>query len=148
MRKRRGFAIFEAVLALAILLVAGIIFLQVFSSSTRHSVQTRNRTIAILLANSLLDEVEAHPYGEVAPRSWQEGVVKPATVVIQGRPQVLEYHQEVSYENGSFVGKAAGDSDVVTVRLSWSEGRGYGQTGEHGRPEDNKLLEVQFPVWR
>jgi len=148
MQQTKGFAILEALLALAILAVAGVIFLQIFSSSTKHSVQTRNRTMAILLANSLMDEVEAHTYGEPPPRSWATGVVQPATVVIQGRPQLMEFHQELAYQNGSFVGGATGDTDLVTVTITWKEGVGDDQTTGQGRPQDNKLLVVQIPVWR
>lgn len=147
MRTTRGMGIVEVVLAIGVLAMAIQVFLTVFSNSGRQALQTRNRTAAILHANSLMDEIEAHPYGDAKPLNWATGVVRPATVIVQGRDQLMEFHQEVEFENGSFIGGSAQSRDLVTITLTWKEGVGDDQTSK-GRPEDNKELVVRVPVWR
>lgn len=142
--RHRGFSITELILAFAVGIGALLVFLSVFSSSGRHALQTRNRAVAILLAESLMDEIEAHPYGEPEPRYWTEQVDQPVTVRVDGLPQEMIFHKTLSYDNGSFVGQAAGTNDVVTVTITWKEGVGDDQT----TTPDNKELVVQVPVWR
>lgn len=146
---RAGMSIVELVLALGVLAMAMVVFLTVFSSSGSQALQTRNRTAAILLANSLIDEIEAHPYGDKAPLSWATGVERPATVVVAGRDQQMEFYQELKFENGSFVGTGGTSQtrDLVTVTLTWKESAGGDQT-TNGRSDDNKELVVRVPVWR
>jgi len=148
MYMRRGMSIMEIILALGVLAMATVVFLTVFSSSGSQALQTRNRTAAILLANSLIDEIEAHPYGDKAPKTWTTGVVRPATVVVAGRDQQMEFHQELEFLNGSFIGAGSSETrDQVTITLTWKESAGGDQTSK-GRADDNKELVVRVPVWR
>ena len=137
----------EIILALGVLAMAMMVFLTVFSNSGSQALQTRNRTAAILLANSLIDEVEAHPYGDKRPLSWAPGVKRPATVVVAGRDQQMEFFQDVKCENESFIGKANDTRDLVTITLTWKESAG-GDLTNKGRSDDNKELVVRVPVWR
>lgn len=145
MRKHAGFTLTELILAFAVGLGALLVFLSVFGTSGRQALQTRNRSVAILLAETLLDEIEAHPYGEPAPRYWTEEIDTPVSVRIAGRPQEMVFHKHLTYENGSFVGAGAGVSDVVTITITWREGAGDQQTAD---PNLNKELVVRVPVWR
>lgn len=145
--RRRGLSLMEAVLAIAILLIAFLVFMSVFSSSSRTQIQTRNRTAAILLANSLMDEFEAHPYGSPEPKWWSSPVDQPVKVWVHGKPVQMDFHKKLEYENGSFVGKAEGDTDVVKITISWREAAGDAQPGVVD-PGDNKVLTARFPVWR
>jgi Tfp pilus assembly protein PilV len=135
--RRRGFSFIELLLAAFIAVMAIYAFMTVFSNSSKHALQTRNRTTAILHAQSLMDEIEVHPYGSPAPKSWQTGVQKPVTLVVHGRPQEMSFNQQLSFENGSFVGQSANASDLVTIRITWKESAG-----------GNKELVVRVPVWR
>lgn len=145
--RRRGFSIIELVLGLSLLIIATLVFLSVFSSSSQHALQSRNRTVATLLAHSLMDEMEAHPYGSAPPKSWETAVDRPVKAWVEGNPQEMSFHKKITYQNGSFVGTAAGDSDVATITISWREGVGTAQTGVVD-PNDNKVLSVRMPVWR
>lgn len=135
----------ELILAIALAGVATLVFLSVFGTSSKHAVQTRNRTVATMIAQSLMDEIEAHPYGEPAPKAWDEADVAPVAVWVNGRPQEMRFHQSLTFENGSCIGKKAGEDDVVTVTLTWKEGVGNDQTST---PQDNKQLVVRVPVWK
>lgn len=135
---RRGMALTEMIMAIFIAAIAFYVFLTVFGAGARHAVQTRNRTAAIMLAQSLMDEIEAHPYGEPAPQSWANGVKEPVVVWVNGRPQQMKFTQQLTFQNRSFLGEAAGNSDLVTIRITWQEAVG----------KDIKDLEVRVPVWR
>lgn len=145
--KRRGIGIIEAILAIFIVLMAFLVFMSVFSSASRQTIQSRDRTAAILLANSLMDELEAHPYGAPAPQSWSNPVDRPVAVWVQGKRTTMDFHKKVEFENGSFVGSVAGDSDVATITINWREASGAPQSGVVD-PQDNKVLRVRYPVWR
>ena len=157
MRNQRGFSTIEIILTSFLILVSLMVFLSIFSSTSQQSVQSRNRTVAILLANTLMDEFEAHPYGAVEPPGWKADVDKPASVWIEGRQQNIEFHKKIEYLTGSFVGTKPGDSDDITLSISWKEGEGDPQVGSPraggtGFPatakDDNKILVVHVPVWR
>lgn len=135
----------EILIAVGVAGLAMLVFLSVFGTSGRHAVQTRNRTAATMIAQSLMDEIEAHPYGEPAPKAWATGWVTPITVWVNGRPQEMRFHQELVFENGSFVGQKQDDKDMVTVTLTWKEGVGNDQTSS---AQDNKALVVRVPVWK
>lgn len=135
----------EILIAVAVAGLAMMVFLSVFGTSGKHAVQTRNRTAATMLAHSLIDEIEAHPYGEPAPKAWNTGWVTPVDVWVNGRPQEMRFHQTLTFENGSFVGTKDGVQDVVTVTLTWKEGVGNDQTST---AQDNKQMVVRVPVWK
>ena len=145
--KKRGIGIIESIMAIFIVLMAFLVFMSVFSSASRATIQSRDRTAAILLANSLMDEMEAHPYGAPAPKSWSLQVDRPVGVWVEGRKTTMDYHKRVEFENGSFIGSVAGDSDVATITISWREASGAPQNGVVD-PQDNKVLRVRYPVWR
>lgn len=147
--KRRGMGVMEATLAIAIIFMAFIVFMSVFSSASRSTIQSRDRTAAILLANSLMDELEAHPYGAKAPQSWSTDVDRPVQVWVQGRPTQMDFHKKIEFENKSFIGESADkhDHDVATITISWREASGFPQPGVV-RADDNKVLTARFPVWR
>ena len=142
---KRGFSLMEILIALAICLVAMVAFLGVFAKNNDHALGSRNRSVAILLAESLMDDIETHTYGAPEPRRWTESEEKPVSVWVSGREQQMLFHKTVSYENGSFVGQGAGETDMVTVTITWREGFGDDQTTTG---DDNKELEVRVPVWR
>ncbi len=56
-------------------------------------------------------------------------------VRVEGREQALEFRQEVTYANKSFIGQSDHDSDELTLKLTWEEG-------------EKKHLEVRTAVWR
>lgn len=145
--RRNGFSIIELVLGFALLILATAVFLSVFSSSSQHALQSRNRTVAIMLAHNIMDEIEAHPYGSAPPKSWLTDVDRPVKGWVEGNRQEMDFHKALTYSNGSFVGQGAGDSDVVTITISWREGVGVAQPGVVN-PQDNKVLKVRMPVWR
>lgn len=148
--KRCAMSLPEAILAIAICLMAFLVFMSVFSSSSRATIQSRDRTAAILLANTLMDEFEAHPYGSPAPKAWTEKTNRPVRVWVGGRLVQMDFHKEIKFENGSFVGQPSGaqaDEDVCTITISWREASGDKQSPVVD-PNDNKSLVARYPVWR
>ncbi|MGE0491547.1 MAG: hypothetical protein AB7S38_20215 [Vulcanimicrobiota bacterium] len=147
---RRGFSVVEIVIALILMTLGFFTFFSVFSSSARQSAQSRMRTLAARVAINYLEEFEAHPYGEPAPKNWSEETDTPAVLFIKGRQQQMILHKKIEFQNGSFIGNAADNNDIVTLTLTWRENVGNDQT--QGAPtnhaEDNKELVVQVPVWR
>ncbi|MGE0493894.1 MAG: type II secretion system protein [Vulcanimicrobiota bacterium] len=144
--KNRAFTIIEVSLALALICISLLVMLSVFSTSSQHALQSRNRSVAMLIANSLMDDIETHTFGDPEPRWWAEETEQPVTVWVAGRQQQMVFHKTVTYENGSCVGQTAGNSDVVTVKVTWKEGVGDDQVEE--LLLENKELEVRVPVWR
>lgn len=135
--RQRGFSLMEIVITLAISAVVLGALLSVFTTSNSHSVASRHRVVAIQIAESLMDDVETHRFGHPEPLSWKERELEPVKVWVSGRPQVMKFHQSVSYENGSAVGTASGSSDIVTITISWNE--------DNDNPQS---LEVRVPVWK
>lgn len=147
MKRQRGFSLLEIIVSLAVSLVVLVAFLTVFSNSNQVAVASRNRSVAIMMAQGMMDDVEAHTYGNPAPQRWGAKEEVPVTVWVGNRQQKMAFEKTVSYENGSFVGTATGSSDVVTVTITWREGVGDTQT-DQTLTSDNKKLEVRVPVWR
>lgn len=137
---RQGITLMETILAFFIMAVAFVVLFAVFSGGYRAAVQSRNRTVAILYAQSLLEEVRAHPYGQPAPPSWTAPVAHPVDVIVEGRKQHYEFAQQVSYANSSFIGLSDQDADEVTITLKWREGVGNNPT--------QKELAIKTAVWR
>jgi prepilin-type N-terminal cleavage/methylation domain-containing protein len=144
MTKNRGFSLIEIMIALAVSVVALLSFLTVFTNNNNHAVGSRNRSVAILLAESLMDDIDAHTYGNPEPLRWTRETEDPVSVWVSGREQKMEFHKSVTYENGSFVGQGNDSSDLVTITLSWREGFGNDQASGN----QNKELQVRVPVWR
>lgn len=145
--KRRGFGIAEALLAICICFMAFAVFMSVFSSSNRASVQSRNRTAAILLANTLLDELEAHPYGQKRPQSWDTKVDHPLRVWVEGNLVEMDFHKDIQFESKGAIGESEDPKDMATIIISWRENMGQKQTPVV-QADDNKSLVVRYPLWR
>lgn len=145
--RRRGFGIAEALLAICICFMAFAVFMSVFSNASRASVQSRNRTAAILLANSLMDELEAHPYGEPRPQSWDTDVDRPLHIWVEGNAVEMDFHKKIDFETNGAVGGSDNPRDTATITISWHENMGEKQTPVV-RPDDNKSLVVRYPLWR
>jgi len=122
--RRRGFTILEVVLALAVIAVAFLVLFSIFGSGARHAVQTRNRTMGMLVAQSIMEDLRGHQYGQPAPASWPIGPT-PKTesfaFYVDGKPQEMVFRKQVTLDNGSLVGAAAGDADRATIVVSWDE---------------------------
>ncbi len=149
--RKTGFSLVELMIALSLMVFGIFVFLSVFSSSSRQSAQSRMRTLASRAATDLMEEMEAHPYGEAAPLAWSEETQKVGELWIRGRQQQLLMHKKIEFLNGSFVGQSNDNSDLVTITLSWRENVGDSQTNgtsATGHSEDNKEMMVQVPVWR
>jgi type II secretory pathway pseudopilin PulG len=137
----RGFTVVESLMAFFVMAVAFVALMSVFSGGAHEAMQSRNRTVALLYAESFLEEVRAHPYGAPAPKRWKSDTVRPVKVQVEGREQVMEFSQEVSYANKSFVGGSSENTDEVTLRLRWKESLGT-------KKDHHKELVVKVPVWR
>ena len=145
-QRTRGMALIEVVIASAILFGVLMSFLSVFESSYASNQQTRDRMVATILAQSFLEEVEAHPYGYGPPPNWGSDVQdRPARIWIEGRQVDMSFSKTFSYLNGSFVGKTKDDTDVVTITITWRE---TGRADMVAGSEDKKKLVVAVPVWR
>lgn len=146
MRTRRGLSIIEIIIALAVAMFGFVTLVSVFRSSYQHATMSRNRTVGCGIMQSLLDEIEEHPYGTPAPKSWGVEEEVPCQLWIEGRPQDMTFHKKLEFQNGSFVDKSKTDqTDFVTITLSWKEGVGR---DESPHPVDDKQIVVKVPVWR
>lgn len=139
-RQRDGLGVIELLFALGLMVTAVMTLISVFSSGSRHAVMSRNRTVAILICHNLMDEFKAHPFGKPAPKKWEEERETPVTSYVEGRPQQMEFKKTLTYANGSFVGKGVGDTDEVTIKVEWDEGK--------GKNFGHKEMSVKVPVWR
>lgn len=148
--RNRGFSLVEIMIALLLVAFGFFTFFSVFSTSSQHSIQTRNRAVANLLAQSYLEEFKAHSYGAPAPPSWSEAEDKPLRLIVRGRETQFKFHKAITYKNGSFVGTSDENNDVVKIVITWRELAGDRQAGGSaaGGGDDNKMLEVEVPVWR
>lgn len=142
----RGFSLVEIMIAMVLMVFGFFTFFSVFSTGSHHAKQTRNRAVANVLAQSYLEEFEAHTYGASAPKNWEQSEDRPIRLIVRGRMQDFKFHKTITYKNGSFVGKSNENSDVVKMVITWREQPGDRQT-EAGN-DDNKQLEVEVPVWR
>ena len=143
MRMRpRGFSLIEIMIALLLCVFGFFTFFSVFATSSQHAIQTRNRAVANLLAQSYLEEFEAHTYGQPAPENWKQTEDRPFRLVARGRETDFKFEKTITYQNGSFVGESDENSDLVKVVVTWNEAAGGG-TGA-----GEKTLEVEVPVWR
>ena len=132
---RRGFTIPEIILSLGVFVVAALVLLTTFSSSSRQSVQSRNRSLGILIASSVLDEVRAHPFGSPAPLEWSLGQPREESFefFVDGKPQQMKFQVLLELGNGALVGNSTADSDQATVTVSWTEVDGVRQVQGQAR---------------
>ena len=136
--RARGLGIVELLVALALMVTALFTLITVFSRSSRYAVMSRNRTVAILVCHSTMDELKAHKFGTPAPKSWSEPIA-PVTIYADGRPQAMEFKRTIT-TGDTFIGKSAGNADEVTVKVEWDEG--IGSNAGH------KEMSVKVPVFR
>ena len=168
--KRIGFSLTEVIMACFLILVGFVVLFGVFSSSGSLAMQSRNRSLANILAQSWMEEIRAHPYGAPAPDNWTQEVETPVVSWVEGNPQEMVFWKTISYANGSFVGTAAEDFDEVTIVFEWDERVGKRQTSsslffppaaaasrsrtktDSVRPPSGdphvKKLQIRVPVWR
>jgi len=137
-RRGRGLGIVELLVALALMVTALFTLITVFSRSSRYAVMSRNRTVAILVCHSTMDELKAHKFGTPPPKSWSEPI-SPVTIYADGRPQSMDFKRTITYGD-AFVGKANGNADEATITVEWDEG--IGSNNGH------KTMTVKVPVWR
>ncbi len=137
-RRARGLGIVELLVALALMVTTIFTLITVFSRSSRYAVMSRNRTVAILVCHSTMDELKAHRFGTPAPKSWSEPI-SPVTIYADGRPQALVFKRTIT-PGDPFIGKAAGNADEVTIKVEWDEGI--------GNDNGHKELSVKVPVYR
>lgn len=142
---RRGFSLMEILIALGVAGLALAVMLTTLSTSNQHALGSRNRSVAILMAQSLMDDIETHKFGDPKPQWWDEAEEEPVDVWIAGRQQKMVFQKTVTCE-GSFVGNGTANKDLVTITITWRENFGATQTG--AGETNNKELEVRVPVWR
>ncbi|MFA5506096.1 MAG: prepilin-type N-terminal cleavage/methylation domain-containing protein [Vulcanimicrobiota bacterium] len=144
---KRGFSLAEVICAVAVLVVGLLVVVTSFSLQLRHATQTRERQLAVQLAENLLEEITAHRYGRPKPESWGRPD-KPGEfdyfVVIDGRKVQAHYSFYVTggeRSNGSFFGKGKDATDELKVVVQWREPEGDDRWEE-------RTLEFEVPVWR
>lgn len=148
-----GFSLIELIIAFCIIVVGFFTFFSVFSTSSQHAVQTQNRAAAILLAQGYIDDFLAHPFGSPAPAIWSVKEERPVRLVVKDRETEFIFHKLISYKTGAFIDGTKGDSDQVKLTISWREQVGANQVkglpaGERPDPDDNKMIQIEVPVWR
>ena len=170
---RRAYSLTEAIIASLLICVSFLVLFSIFTSSSSLAVQSRNRSVAMILAQSWMEEIRAHAYGAPAPDHWAEEMETPVVAWVEGRPQDMNFWKTISYANGSFIGNSALDFDEVTIIFEWEERVGDRQTSSSflfppafagsrarhisgpptpPRPPPNdphtKKLQIRVPVWR
>lgn len=136
--RARGLGLVELLVACALMVTAVFTLITVFSRSSRYAVMSRNRTVAILVCHSTMDEIKAHKFGTPAPKSWSEPI-QPVTIYADGRPQAMDFKRTIT-AGDAFLGKAAGNAAEVTIQIEWDEG--IGSNNGH------KTMSVKVPVVR
>ena len=123
----KGFTILEVLITIFIITSGFMILYTVFSMQIRHSLQSRSMISAEIIADSTIEEIKAHPYGEPIPKEWKEPVFTHA--YIHGRKITTEYKKDFNFENKSFIGEEEGDSDKVTIEITWTDATGIEGSG-------------------
>ena len=122
-----GFTIIEVIITVFIIASGFLLLYTVFSLHVRQSLLTRNRISVELIADSIIEEIQAHPYGEPAPDSWKSPNLTFA--IVQGHKIMITYKKEITFDNKSFIGEGDDNSDMVTVKITWAEGTGIEGSG-------------------
>ena len=145
---KRGFTIVEVLVTIGVLLVGILVIVSSFSMNLRESSQSRERLLADLVMENLIEEVLAHPYGESPPSSWSSHQVE-FEFIVEGRPQQTRFLRNVSVNketgNGTFFGQGASqleNLDRVTLQVSWTEATNLGEAAA------DKELSVDLTVRR
>lgn len=126
---RWGYSMVELMIATAVIAAALMTLMSIIGMSFRLATQSRQRSYAYLVGNSTLEKIRAHRYGESEPAYWKNPEYSRVTVEGTATPLTTEFRKEITYENGSFVGNGAGNSDAITIKITWVEGTGKGGAG-------------------
>lgn len=143
---QRGVSLIEAILACLVVVMGFLAFLSAYSNSLRHSVQSRNHQMALLLAENLLEEIQDHFYGQPRPDRWEDGVWSPL-IITAGDPVQTDLHYKVETDpddgNGSFFKADLDDRfDVLRLTVTWHEG-----TDASSAPVKKEIV-IARTVWR
>ncbi len=141
LKRPTGFILTEVLIALVLVLIAFFVLYQSAQQSRRMTSMTRHRASAVLLADTLLEEIRAHRFGEPAPVGWEGARRPPLEVWVGGQSRLVNLRHKVTCKTGTFVGRSQqGDfnRDEVTVSIDW----------DTAAPEPAGHLEVTVPVWR
>lgn len=132
--RNRGLTMMEVLVSVAVLAFGTFVVIGTFSQNLRHSSQSRQRMMAALVMENLVEEVLAHPYGMAAPTDWKDDE-RDLTFIVEGRPQITRFTCNVAQNaedgNGSFFGKAESSTDLVTLSVAWSESSGLGNASQN-----------------
>jgi hypothetical protein len=151
---KRGFSLLEAMIAIFVVTAGMMVLASVFGIGLRHATQTRDRALAIVLAENLIEHVRSQPYGvSERPVEWgrdkpNEWSVHEMMVIVEGRKvetkfeHCIEVAEKERGGNGSFFGEGEDFTDVLKIQVRWREGTGVGSKGE------DKLLIIYTTVWR
>lgn len=127
MMLRRGFTLVEVLVCVSVLLVGIMVSITAYSMSLKEATHTRERQLALLLAENLTERIRAHPYGAEQPLSWgqeREPKWEEFTIVIDGRKVETKFEHYVTLApqgNGSFFGDSQQPYDHLRVCVRWRE---------------------------
>lgn len=140
-RRKKGFSIVEALIAIAIITFGFLVVVSLISANLRSTAGGRNRIFAAMVSSSMMERIRAHRYGDPIPQSWNDlGPYSPPaqpnnptwpyrdtlTYLIEGNsyPTTVYFYKTVTAQNGSFFGTTSGNCDVITVTIRWKEEMG------------------------
>lgn len=139
MRRRSGFSLVEAFVAMALVALGLLMLLTVFLMALRHATETRDHALALVLAENLRERIEDHPFGLERPAHWgseSDPREQEYVVVVEGRQVVTRFSWSIDAApaekggNGSFFGKDDEIYDVLAIRVSWTDGTGPASEGQ------------------
>lgn len=145
--KRRGLSLIEVLIACAVLLIALLVLITSYSQSLRQATQTRERQLALIVADNLLERVRAHPYGTSKPDDWgSEKSLQTESffLVIDGREVQAVFQTLIDVSdggNGSFFGRSDKPHDTLKYSVRWREPQPDGSSLD-------KDLTFETTVWR
>ncbi|MCE1246515.1 MAG: hypothetical protein LWY06_07725 [Firmicutes bacterium] len=126
----KGFSIIETLIAIMVILSGFLVVISVLAMSLRLAAQSRDRTYAYNIANNLLEKIRIHKYGFGKPATWEkkETVITAEEIALESTatPTVTEFEKTVTASNGSFFGASSGNTDTITITITWYEGTGIG----------------------
>ncbi|MCD4785654.1 MAG: hypothetical protein K8T10_17670 [Candidatus Eremiobacteraeota bacterium] len=128
-KRIKGMSIIEVIIALVVITCGILTALTVIAASLRFSTQSRQQVYAYLVAESMLEKIKAHKYGEPAPKSWKEPEYYKISIEGKAEPMLAEFKRDYNFTaagaNGSFVDSTMPQTeDIVTIVVTWVEGTG------------------------
>lgn len=160
-RRQRGVTFVELIVFIMIVSIAVVGILGIFSATTAHSADPLRRKQALMIAESLMEEVQMAQFTQYDPASmdavtapvpenWGQGAAEPG----QGRP----FDNVNDYVDGPGLAKTAFDSSGVPTNATGdSYGSGYqatviitpaalGGIGAAGTSVDTPVLHIRITV--